>query len=115
MAGAVTVDLVSALETAGPFGSGAPAPRFAFPDLRVAHARRVGDAHLKLTLTDGGRTRIDAIAFRAGDNGIADAVDRAAGAPMHVVGRLEINRWQGRETAQLKLEDLALASEIGDA
>ncbi len=108
---AATRDLVAALERAGPFGQGAPGPRFAFPDLRVAHARPVGEGHLKLTFTGGGPGRLDAIAFRANDTGIADAVTRAAGAPIHVAGRLELNRWQGREDVQLKLEDLA-ATEI---
>ncbi|WP_371153223.1 single-stranded-DNA-specific exonuclease RecJ [Jannaschia sp. 2305UL9-9] len=114
MPGAATLALVDALEAAGPFGQGASAPRFAFPDLRVAFAKPVGDGHLKLTLTDGGPTRLDAIAFRAGSTGITDAVDRAAGAPIHVAGRLEKNRWQGRETVQLKLEDVAIAAESDD-
>ncbi|WP_298431317.1 single-stranded-DNA-specific exonuclease RecJ [uncultured Jannaschia sp.] len=111
MPGAVTPELVRALNAAGPFGQAASAPRFAFPDLRVAHAHPVGEDHLKLTLGDGGPTRLDAIAFRAGTSGIAAAIDRAAGAPIHVAGRVELNRWQGRETAQLKVEDVALASE----
>ncbi|MCK0166245.1 single-stranded-DNA-specific exonuclease RecJ [Jannaschia sp. S6380] len=114
MPGAATRDLVDMLETAGPFGQGAPAPRFAFPDLRVAHARPVGDGHLKVTFTDGGPTRLDAIAFGAGGNGVSNAIDRAAGAPLHVAGRLEMNRWQGREAIQLKLEDVAVVSELED-
>lgn len=108
---AATRDLIANLERAGPFGQGASAPRFAFPDLRVAHARPVGDGHLKVTFTGGGPGRLDAIAFRATSTGIADAVARAAGAPMHIAGRLELNRWQGREDVQLKLEDVALVSE----
>ncbi len=111
MPGAATRDLVTILDAAGPFGQGASAPRFAFPDLRVAHARPVGDGHLKLTFTDGGPVRLDAIAFGATQSGIAAAIDRAAGAPLHVAGRLEINRWQGREAVQLRVEDLALVVE----
>ncbi|CTQ33109.1 single-stranded-DNA-specific exonuclease RecJ [Jannaschia rubra] len=111
MPGAATRDLIARLEQAGPFGQGASAPRFAFPDLRVAHARPVGDGHLKVTFTGGGPLRLDAIAFRASTTGIAEAIDRAAGAPMHVAGRLDLNRWQGREDVQLKLEDLSLTSE----
>ncbi|WGH78939.1 single-stranded-DNA-specific exonuclease RecJ [Jannaschia ovalis] len=107
MPGAATVELVNRLEAAGPFGQGAAAPRFAFPSLRVVHAKPVGDGHLRLTLSDGGPIRLDAIAFRAGASGISQAVDRAAGAPLHVAGRIEINRWQGRESVQLKLEDVA--------
>lgn len=111
MPGAATLELIDTLEAAGPFGQGASAPRFAFPDLRVAHARPVGDGHLKLTFTDGGRFRLDGIAFRAGASGLTAAIDRAAGAPIHVAGRLEKNRWQGRETVQLKVEDVAIVDE----
>ncbi|UWQ17069.1 single-stranded-DNA-specific exonuclease RecJ [Jannaschia sp. M317] len=114
MPGAATLPLIDAIEAAGPFGQGASAPRFAFPDLRVVHHRIVGDGHLKLTLASGGK-RLDGIAFRAGASGLAAAVDRAAGAPVHIAGRLETNRWQGRETVQLKVEDLALTDETEDA
>ena len=107
MPSAATDGLMRALETAGPFGQGASAPRFAFPEVRVLHARPVGDGHLKVALGDGGPRRLDAIAFRAATNGIGAAIDRAAGAPLHVAGRLEMNRWQGRETVQLRIEDVA--------
>ncbi|MEM7644643.1 MAG: single-stranded-DNA-specific exonuclease RecJ [Pseudomonadota bacterium] len=110
MPGAATADLVRALETAGPFGQGAPAPRFAFPDVRVAFSRPVGDGHLKLMLTDGGPVKLDGIAFNAAASGISAAVDAAAGGPIHVAGRLELNRWQGRETVQVKVEDMAPAT-----
>ena len=106
MAGAASLDLVAALEGAGPFGQGAPAPRFALPDLRVARARPVGEGHLKLTLADG-PARIDAIAFRASD-GLRDLAAQAG--PVHVAGRVEVNRWQGRESVQLRLDDAAPAA-----
>ncbi|MEM9795383.1 MAG: single-stranded-DNA-specific exonuclease RecJ [Pseudomonadota bacterium] len=110
MPAGATLDLVRALEAAGPFGQAASAPRFAIPDIRVAHAKPVGEGHLKLTLSDGGPIRLDAIAFRAAASGLTDAVDRAAGGPIHVAGRLEINRWQGRERVQLCVEDIALST-----
>lgn len=104
---AATRDLVARLEEAGPFGQAAPAPRFALPNLRATHTRAVGDGHLKITFTDGGAKRLDAIAFRAAGTGMQAALDKAAGAPLHAVGRLELNRWEGRESVQLKLEDVA--------
>ncbi|MEM8849616.1 MAG: single-stranded-DNA-specific exonuclease RecJ [Pseudomonadota bacterium] len=112
MPGAATTHLVRALEAAGPFGQGAPAPRFAIPDIRVAFARPVGDGHLKLSLTDGGPAKLDGIAFNAVASGISAAVEAAAGTPIHVAGRLEINRWQGRESVQFKVEDMAVEEAI---
>jgi single-stranded-DNA-specific exonuclease len=107
--GAATAELARALEEAGPFGQGAPAPLFAFPDLRVRHARPVGEGHLKLRLAQGGET-LDAIAFRADASGVAQAIAAAAGGPLHVAGRIELNRWQGRETVQIRVSDVAPAA-----
>lgn len=109
MPAAITPDLIAQLDLAGPFGQGARAPRFAIPEVRVRYSKPVGQGHLKLTLSDGGPARLDAIAFGAADNGIAALIERAAGGPLHVAGRLEINTWGGRQTPQLRLEDAALA------
>jgi single-stranded-DNA-specific exonuclease len=108
MPGAATPDLIAQLDQAGPFGQGARAPRFALPDVRVSFSKPVGEGHLKLTLSDGGPVRLDAIAFGAAENGIAAAVAQAAGGPLHIAGRLELNTWNGRVSAQLRVEDVAL-------
>jgi single-stranded-DNA-specific exonuclease len=107
---AVTPELVAELDRAGPFGMGAPAPRFACPALRVVHARPVGERHLKLTAASPTGARIDAIAFGAFDGPLGPALASATGAPMHLAGRLEINTWGGRQSVQLRLEDAAPAS-----
>jgi len=109
MPGAANVDLIEQIEQAGPYGAGAPAPRYAFPDLQVRHARRVGDSHLKLSLSDGMGGTLDAIAFGAFDTALGPRMTDHGGARFHVVGRLEINTWQGRRSAQLRLDDAALA------
>jgi single-stranded-DNA-specific exonuclease len=106
MPAGATPDLVAGLETAGPFGAGAPAPRFALPDLIVRDARRVGDSHLKLTLAQAGDT-LDAIAFGAFDSPLGAALESRRGATVHVAGRLELNQWGGRTRVQLRLDDAA--------
>ena len=109
MPGAATPELCEALETAGPFGMGAPAPRFAFPDCIIRHARRVGEAHLKIAISDGLGATLDAIAFGAFDGPLGPALEAAGGARFHLAGRIETNDWNGRRTAQLRLEDAAPA------
>jgi single-stranded-DNA-specific exonuclease len=110
MPGAATVDLVRQLEQAGPFGQGAPSPRFALPDVSVQFVKEVGAGHLKATFGDGLAARIDAIAFNAWETPLGHLLRDHAGRRLHVVGRLEINTWQGRQSVQLKLEDAALAT-----
>ncbi|MEM1388978.1 MAG: single-stranded-DNA-specific exonuclease RecJ [Pseudomonadota bacterium] len=107
--GAVTVALIEQLEAAGPFGAAAPAPRFALPDMAVHQCRRVGENHLKVTVSDGLGKRLDAIAFNACDTDLGAALESHGGARFHLAGRLDINHWQGRQTPQLRLEDAARA------
>ncbi len=109
MPGAATVELIEQLDAAGPYGAGAPAPRFAFPDIAISYAKRVGDSHLRLTLSDGMQGRLNAICFGAFDGPIGPALEGHGGARFHLAGRLEINTWQGRNTVQLRLEDVARA------
>ena len=110
MARAASADLVDLIDRAGPFGAGAPSPRFAFSDLAVSHARVVGTGHLKVTLDDGMGGRIDAIAFGAAEGPLRRLAPGAG--RFHVAGRLEINTWQGRRGVQLRLEDAAPAGPI---
>lgn len=109
MPGAATVDLVTLLDDAGPFGAGAPAPRFAFPDCQILFAKQVGENHLKITFGDGLGARIDAISFGAMDGPLGAALLHHNGARFHLAGRLEVNIWQGRQSVQLRLEDAASA------
>ncbi|WP_299982399.1 single-stranded-DNA-specific exonuclease RecJ [uncultured Ruegeria sp.] len=109
MPGAATVDLIEQIEKAGPFGAGAPAPRYALPDLQVRFAKRVGETHLKLSLSDGMSGGLDAIAFGAFDGPLGDRLSNHGGARFHFAGRLEVNSWGGRQSVQLRLEDAAEA------
>ncbi|MBS1303879.1 single-stranded-DNA-specific exonuclease RecJ [Loktanella sp. SALINAS62] len=110
MPGAATVELIRQIEQAGPFGAGAPAPRFGFPDAQILFAKAVGTGHLKITFGDGMGARIDAIAFGAMDGPLGAAVMNHNGARFHLAGKLEINVWQGRASPQLRLEDAAPAA-----
>ena len=109
MPGAATPELVTQIETAGPFGAGAPGPRYAFPDMQIGFAKRVGANHLKLRFGDGTGPKLDAIAFGAYDTEIGATLEEHGGARFHLAGRLDLNTWGGRQTVQLRLEDAARA------
>jgi single-stranded-DNA-specific exonuclease len=106
--GAATVALIEEIENAGPFGAAAPAPRFAFANAQVS-ARRIGDSHLKLTLTDGSGPSLDGIAFGAFDGPLGPALLDAGHRRFHLAGKLELNHWNGRTRVQLRLDDAAEA------
>ncbi|MEO0344268.1 MAG: single-stranded-DNA-specific exonuclease RecJ [Pseudomonadota bacterium] len=108
---AATIELLEQIETAGPFGTGAPAPRFAVPFVKVGFARRVGDTHLQISFRDDNGHKIDAIAFKAFEGPLGQTLENHDGAVFHVAGRIEIDEWQGRRKAKLRLEDVALAKD----
>ncbi|MGR3321744.1 MAG: single-stranded-DNA-specific exonuclease RecJ [Pseudooceanicola sp.] len=111
MPGAAEVELVRRIESAGPFGAGAPSPRFAFAEAAISFTRRIGENHLKITFGDGTGARIEGIAFGAFDRPMGQALTDHGGRRFHLAGRLEINDWNGRQQVQLRLEDAAPASE----
>ena len=89
------------IESLEPFGAGNPTPLFMTRDLEVTEARRVGDSgdHLKMWVSHNG-TAWNAIAFRQGDSAVqtGDKVD--------MVYSVEMNEWQGRKSAQMKVVDI---------
>ncbi|WP_103256723.1 single-stranded-DNA-specific exonuclease RecJ [Tabrizicola aquatica] len=105
---AATVALVEEIENAGPFGAAAPAPRFAFANVAVS-ARRIGDSHLKLSISDGTGPALDAIAFGAFDGPLGPALETPSHRRFHLAGKLELNQWNGRTRVQLRLDDAAPA------
>ncbi|PWE28799.1 single-stranded-DNA-specific exonuclease RecJ [Maritimibacter sp. 55A14] len=109
MPAAATCDLIAALEGAGPYGAGAPAPRFALPAQRILFAKRAGETHLRLSFGDESGARLDAIAFGAFDGPLGPALEAHDGARFHLAGRLEIDTWGGRRRPKLRLEDAAPA------
>lgn len=99
--------LYDLLECAGPYGAGNPEPRFALPEVRVVDASVVGTDHVRCVLGDGANGRLKAIAFRAAETELGQAILRGGGRPLHVAGRLKPDDWRGRRSVQLEIDDAA--------
>ncbi|KLK92304.1 single-stranded DNA exonuclease [Microvirga vignae] len=100
--------LVTALDRAGPFGSGQPEPVFVFPQHRVVEAREVGSGgHMRVKLRGGDGSFVGGIAFRAAGQPLGNVLSGAIGSPLHVAGTLSIDRWGGQEKAELRIMDAA--------
>ena len=107
---AATPELAAEIARLGPFGSGNPEPRFAVPAARVVRADPVGADHVRCVLAGGDGARLDAIAFRAFETGLGQALLQARQATaLHVAGHLRAETWQGRRRVQLFIEDAAPA------
>jgi single-stranded-DNA-specific exonuclease len=108
---AATPALAHRLEAAGPYGSGNPEPVFALPRHRLAEVMPVGAGgdHLRLKAIAGDGQAVEAMAFRAAGKKLGEALARLRGAPVHLAGALAVNRYGGRERAQLRVVDVAEA------
>ena len=99
----VTPDLVRSLQRLEPHGSGNPAPIFLLRQVQLKGVNILKEKHLKLALNDG-RHSIVALWW----NAIEHAKALAGVARVSVLGKLEINEWNNRETCQLKVIDVAV-------
>ncbi|MQX36974.1 single-stranded-DNA-specific exonuclease RecJ [Roseospira navarrensis] len=101
----VTLDLIAHLERLAPFGSGHPEPCFMLTDARVLFADVVGMGHVRCRLGGRGGGQLKAIAFKAADNDLGQALLTGQGRTMHLAGTLRVDRWQGRTQPQFIIED----------
>ncbi|MBM3486602.1 MAG: single-stranded-DNA-specific exonuclease RecJ, partial [Alphaproteobacteria bacterium] len=107
---AATPEFAAALDRVGPFGTGNPRPRFVVPDATVVRPEPVGEAHVRCLLAAPGRgARLRAIAFRAAGQPVGACLLKGGGLPVHVAGHLRRDRWQGAETVDLVIDDIAEA------
>ena len=104
-AGGAGVDLVRALERAGPFGAGQPEPVVAFGHHRIVDRREVGSGHVRVTLRAGDGATIRGVAFRAAGQPLGDVLLRADTA--HVAGTLSVDTWGGGERVAVRICDAA--------
>lgn len=105
--GAADGALLDMIERVGPFGSQAPEPLFAVPNVRAAGARRVGENHMAFDMVGEDGSRVRAIAFRVADGPEGEAILR--GDALHVAGRLRPDTWRGAGKVQIEVADIALA------
>jgi single-stranded-DNA-specific exonuclease len=110
--GGVTPGLVDALEAGGPYGAGWPAPRVATGPVRVLRADIVGSGHVRaLVAGDDGRS-LKTVAFRQADTPLGHALLAAPrDRRLWIAGRARTDEWNGRESAEIHLDDAAWCDE----
>ena len=108
--GGLVPSLVEAMESAGPFGVGWPAPRVAVGPVRLVKADVVGTDHLRLIVRGQDGASFKAIAFRAANSEMGQTLLRTAPQRrLWLAGRAKIDDWGNRPAAELHLEDAAFA------
>jgi single-stranded-DNA-specific exonuclease len=101
--GVISDDLIDELELLMPFGAGNPEPLFLARDVKVVSSKIVGQNHRRMVLsqTSGYATpTIPAIHFNVNDD------DQKKFHFHQMVFRLQWNRWNGKKSAQIVVEEL---------
>ena len=108
--GGLTPDLVTLMESAGPFGNGWPGPKICVGPVRLVKADIVGNDHLRLIVRGDDGASFKAIAFRAASSQMGQTLLHGAhGRKLWLAGRPKIDDWSSRVSAELHLEDAAWA------
>lgn len=107
---ALQLALTEQLDRLGPYGAGHAEPRFVLSGVRIIKAKVVGDSHVSCFVQDtAGGASVKAIAFRALDTPLGDALLKGGSAPLHVAGHVSVNEWMGRKSVQFQIVDAASA------
>ncbi|MEY4953098.1 MAG: hypothetical protein RL299_1522, partial [Pseudomonadota bacterium] len=108
--GGLVPSLVEMLESAGPYGMGWPGPRIAVGPVRMVKADLVGTDHVRLIVRGDDGASFKAIAFRAANTEMGQALLRATHhRKLWLAGRAKIDDWASRPQAELHVEDAAFA------
>lgn len=97
--------LYDRMQALAPFGPGNPEPLVALASVRPLGAQVLKGGHVRADLADERGGRLKAIAWRAGDTALGEAL--LSSGSLHVVGRLKADDWRGRRGVQLEIEDAA--------
>jgi single-stranded-DNA-specific exonuclease len=106
----VAGELCDALDAAGPYGAGWPAPRVAAGPARLLKTGIVGDGHVRgLACGDDGKS-FKWIAFRSAATELGQALLASPGDKRWwLAGTIKRDEWNGGNAAEMHLEDAALA------
>lgn len=104
---AVDLSLLDIIDSVGPYGPQNPGPIFALSDVRIAFAKALNGGHVRFTAEGRGGDRISGILFRGDETDLGQALLSAGEKRVHLLGQIKRNNYQGRETADFHLRDLA--------
>ena len=104
------LQLAQEMELLEPFGQGNPTPKLVIKNLRIQNFDVMKDKHLRIYGVDDGGLRLTAMAFNVVGSKLGQAIEKAftEKSPLHVMGTLRVNQWQGRTSTQFTIEDAAL-------
>ena len=104
--GAAARPMLEEFQALAPFGPGNPEPMFAVAGVRAERPMALRGGHVRVSLVDGYGGRLKAVAWRCEDTELGKRLLSGAGA-LHIAGKLKPDDWQGRQSVELEIEDVA--------
>jgi len=108
--GGATAEFAEQLERLGPFGQGNPQVRLVIQNaVNLKPEWTTSGEHLKTLLIDRlSNARLSAIAFRAANTKLGDALMVTRGKGISIAGQLRLSEWNGKPQVSLHIEDIAI-------
>jgi single-stranded-DNA-specific exonuclease len=105
---ALTPELVNKIDSLSPFGSGNPTPKFALTNLRILKLDIFGGEHIRIIAGQLDHAKINAVAGRAVNTDMGQALINHRGFPVHLAGSIKLDTWMGVEKLQFVIDDVAI-------
>ncbi len=113
--GALTPTLLQEIEGLAPFGMGNPTPRFIFSDVMVESYTLIQDQHIRCRFSQGAGKIVDGIGFRLKGTPLGTVLMEGTKRPLHLLASPKLDRWGGRVTLSLTIEDGVFADTLARA
>lgn len=104
--GGANFELAEKLEQLEPYGSGNPEPKIMLENVCFSKPSIIGSGHVRGFLTSGTAKSLKAIAFRAADTDLGNALLNAGSEHFDVLGTLRKDTWQNQTNVQFIIEDV---------
>tara|TARA_B100000686_G_C16805932_1_gene990403 strand:+ start:4353 stop:6101 length:1749 start_codon:yes stop_codon:yes gene_type:complete len=98
-----SIKMMNQFKNAEPFGPGNPEPIFIIKNALVFNPKIVGEKHIRCDISDSSNARISGIAFRSVETILGKTILKNNN--MHVIGKLKLSEWNGREQVQMHIMD----------
>ncbi len=102
---AATVELAEQMEMLEPYGAGNPEPKLIIKNVRFKKTGIVGSGHVRCFLSSDSGGSLKAMAFRASDNELGQAILNNHNEVFDVLGTLRRDNWLGRNSVQFIIDD----------
>jgi single-stranded-DNA-specific exonuclease len=101
-----SIEFLKSVSTLEPFGMGNYRPKFVIQNVRITGPRIVGEDHISLALTNNNSSSLRTISFRSHGTPLGKVIFNEDSL-VNVLGTLTISLWNGRESVNFQLEDIA--------